>query len=71
VTIRPWAEIVVCRRSLESPLLESIAPALDLIRDAVGPYYVYLKFFHLFFVMIWSWSTAVAYLFYVRVAYVK
>ncbi len=52
-------------------MLESIAPALDLVRTTVGPYYIQLKFFHLFFVMIWSWSTAVAYVSYVRVAYIK
>lgn len=34
------------------------------IRAALAPYYLYIKFAHVFFVMIWIWSTAVAYAFY-------
>ena len=42
---------------------------LDATREALAPYYLYIKFIHLFFVMIWSWSTAVAYTWYVKGAF--
>ncbi|HET8707012.1 MAG TPA: hypothetical protein VFM46_11990 [Pseudomonadales bacterium] len=44
---------------------------LDAIREALAPGYLYIKFIHLFFVMIWSWSTSVAYTWYVKGAYLK
>ncbi len=54
-------------------MLEAIAlffdPIVEPIRAACRPHYIYLKFFHVFFVMIWSWSTAVAYIWYVRLAF--
>ena len=34
------------------------------LQDAVGPYYIYIKFVHLLFVMLWIWSTSVAFAFY-------
>lgn len=34
------------------------------LQDTLGPYYIYLKFIHLTFVMIWLWSTAVAFAYY-------
>ena len=37
---------------------------LDLLRQYVGPYYIYIKFVHVLFVMIWSWSTVVGYAYY-------
>lgn len=44
---------------------------LDLLREGLAPYYLYIKFVHVFFVMIWSWSTAVAYSCYVKGAFVR
>jgi uncharacterized membrane protein len=50
-------------------IITAISPALDAIRSAFAPYYLYIKFVHLLAVMIWSFSTAVAYVWYVRSAY--
>jgi hypothetical protein len=44
---------------------------LELIKDALGPYYLVIKFVHVFTVMAWSWSTAVAYTSYLKPAYLK
>ncbi len=52
-------------------IITAISPALDAIRSAFGPYYLHVKFVHLFAVMIWACSTAVAYVWYVRSAYVR
>ena len=52
-------------------MLEAISPALEAIRTALGPWYLYIKFVHLISVMIWAWSTAVAYGWYVRLTYRK
>ncbi len=43
----------------------------EALREILLPYYLYVKFVHLFFVMIWSWSTAVAYTWYVKGAFVR
>jgi uncharacterized membrane protein len=37
---------------------------IDSLQQLLGPYYTYIKFIHLFFVMIWMWSTAVGFAFY-------
>lgn len=37
---------------------------IPFLQDTLGPYYIYLKFIHLTFVMIWLWSTAVAFAYY-------
>lgn len=37
---------------------------LDLIRETLGPWYIYIKFIHVTFVMIWVWSTSLAYAYY-------
>jgi uncharacterized membrane protein len=34
------------------------------LQNTLGPYYQYIKFIHLFFVMIWLWSTAVGFVHY-------
>jgi uncharacterized membrane protein len=34
------------------------------LQNILGPYYFYVKFIHLFFVMIWLWSTAVGFVYY-------
>jgi hypothetical protein len=44
---------------------------LDALRNTLQPFYLDIKFVHLFFVMIWSWSTAVAYTWYVKGAYLR
>lgn len=44
---------------------------LDTLRETLGPFYLHIKFIHLFFVMIWSWSTAVAYSWYVKGAFLR
>lgn len=44
---------------------------LDLIRELFAPYYIYVKFVHVMAVMIWSWSTAVAYTSYLKNTYIK
>lgn len=41
------------------------------IQATFAPYYLYIKFIHLFFVMIWAWSTAVAYTWYVKTAFIR
>lgn len=46
-------------------ILATISQALDATRTALLPYYLHLKFVHLFAVMIWSSSTMVAYVWYV------
>lgn len=43
----------------------------EAIQSALLPYYIYIKFIHVFFVMIWSWSTAVAYTWYVKGAFLR
>lgn len=47
------------------------AALLDSLRSALAPSYLYIKFIHLFFVMIWGWSTAVAYSWYVKGAFLR
>ena len=44
---------------------------LEFIRDTLGPYYLVVKFVHVFAVMAWSWSTAVAFTSYLKPAYIK
>lgn len=44
---------------------------LQAVQEALAPYYLYIKFVHLFFVMIWSWSTSVAYTWYLKGAYLR
>jgi uncharacterized membrane protein len=43
----------------------------EVVREFMLPYYLYVKFVHLFFVMIWSWSTSVAYTWYVKGAFLR
>lgn len=43
----------------------------DSVRELLAPAYIYIKFIHVFFVMIWSWSTAVAYSWYVKGAFLR
>ncbi len=43
---------------------------LEMIREALIPWYLQIKFVHLFFVMVWALSTAVAYSWYVKGAFV-
>ncbi len=42
---------------------------LDLIRESLLPYYLYIKFIHVVFMAVWFMSTAVAYSWFVQVAY--
>jgi len=44
---------------------------LELIRETLGPYYLTVKFIHVFAVMAWSWSTAVAFTSYLKPSYIK
>lgn len=44
---------------------------LELVREYLGPHYLIIKFVHVFAVMAWSWSTAVAYTSYLKPAYIK
>ncbi|MEZ5504559.1 MAG: hypothetical protein R3F47_05995 [Gammaproteobacteria bacterium] len=44
---------------------------LESLRELLAPAYLYIKFIHVFFVMIWSWSTAVAYSWYVKGAFLR
>lgn len=37
---------------------------IEFLQHHLGPYYFYVKFVHLFFVMIWLWSTAVGFAYY-------
>lgn len=37
---------------------------IELLRASIAPYYLYIKFVHLLFVMIWTWSTAHAFMYY-------
>jgi len=37
---------------------------IDLLREYLGPYVLYIKFIHVFAVMAWIWSTSQAYAFY-------
>jgi len=37
---------------------------ITFLQNTLGPYYQYIKFVHLFFVMIWLWSTAVGFIHY-------
>lgn len=39
------------------------------IQQSLGSYYIYIKFIHLLAVMIWSWSTSVAYVWYLQGAW--
>jgi len=42
---------------------------IDAIRESLGAYYQYIKFVHLLAAMMWSWSTAVAYVWYIKDAW--
>jgi hypothetical protein len=42
---------------------------IEWLQSELREYYIYIKFIHLLFVMIWAWSTSVAYVFYVRIAW--
>lgn len=42
---------------------------IEILHATFSGYYLYLKFIHVFFVMIWAWSTAVAYGWYVKGAF--
>lgn len=44
---------------------------LEPLREALAPHYLIIKFLHLMMLMIWAWSTAVAYGYYVKIAYLK
>ena len=44
---------------------------LEALQSTFAPYYLYIKFVHVFFVMIWAWSTAVAYGWYVKGAFLN
>ncbi len=44
---------------------------LEALQSALLPYYTLIKFVHVFFVMIWAWSTAVAYVWYVKGAFLR
>src|SRR5262245_44120227 len=37
---------------------------MEALREALAPWYLHIKFVHLFAVMAWVWSTSVAYLYY-------
>ncbi|WP_116367315.1 hypothetical protein [Parahaliea mediterranea] len=38
---------------------------IDILREWLGPWYLYIKFVHVTFVMVWVWSTAHAYAYFV------
>lgn len=42
---------------------------LQTIHDLLSPWYLQIKFLHVIFVMIWAWSTSVAYTWYVKGAF--
>jgi uncharacterized membrane protein len=42
---------------------------VDAIRESLGAWYLYIKFVHLLAAMMWSWSTAVAYVWYIKDAW--
>jgi uncharacterized membrane protein len=42
---------------------------IEFLQHYLGPYYVYIKFIHLLFVMIWLWSTAVGFAYYLVPAF--
>jgi len=44
---------------------------IETIQTTFAGYYLYIKFVHVFFVMIWAFSTSVAYGWYVRGAFLK
>ena len=44
---------------------------LESLQGALAPYFLYIKFVHVFAVMIWGWSTAVAYGWYVKGAFIR
>lgn len=44
---------------------------LDTLRESLAAHYLIIKFLHLLLVMIWAWSTAVAYGWYIRPAFIK
>ncbi len=44
---------------------------IELVQQTFGPYYLYIKFIHVVFATIWAWSTSVAYVWYVKGAWVS
>ena len=44
---------------------------LESVREVLMPFYLQVKFLHVFFAMIWAFSTAVAYSYYVKGAFLK
>lgn len=44
---------------------------LQTIHDALQPWYLQFKFLHVFFAMVWAFSTAVAYSYYVKGAFLR
>jgi hypothetical protein len=44
---------------------------IETLQSTFSSYYLYIKFVHVFFVMMWSWSTAVAYGWYVKGAFLS
>jgi hypothetical protein len=44
---------------------------LESMHAALQPWYLQIKFLHVFFAMIWAFSTAVAYAYYVKGAFLK
>lgn len=44
---------------------------LDAVRETLYPWYLQIKFLHVFFAMIWAFSTAVAYTYYVKGAFLR
>ena len=44
---------------------------LEALQSTLLPWYTLIKFIHVFFVMIWAWSTAVAYVWYVKGAFLR
>lgn len=44
---------------------------IEFMQSSLAPWYLYIKFVHVFFVMIWSWSAVVAYTWFVKGAFLK
>ncbi len=44
---------------------------IEALQSSLGSHYLYIKFVHVFAVMIWAWSTAVAYGWYVKGAFLR
>ena len=44
---------------------------VEAVRQFLLPYYLEIKFIHLFFVMMWAWSTGVAYFWFVKSSYLR